>query len=225
MKPEIGLGVYSMADAAALTGGNEATLRTWFRGRRKHAPIFSPDYSAVGAQQPLSFLDLIDALVMTRLRKMGFSLQYLRQIFKAAQTRATHKHGFAHRILCTNGGEILMAELDSADDHDKARLIDLVRPNQTVALNLLAPTLDDIKFGSKLFAYRWEPVPGIVVNPRVNLGTPTLEGTGIAARVLWDAWQANNRNTALVAEWYSIDEKRVTAAVDFIQRSPLKHAA
>lgn len=219
MKPSLGIGVYSIDDAAMFTGVPVNTLRKWFRGRD---PVFEPDYGHVGPRQPLSFHDLIGALNLARMRHRGLSMQYLRRVLDAAKRQANTKHGFAHSVLLLNGKELLFAEMPHADAHDRAKVTDIFRPNQLIEKGLIAPSIKDIMFadisvGSDQLANEWTPAPGLVVNPRRNFGAPTLVGSGVAARVLHDAWVDNDRDVSVVANWYKLPIERVERAIEFVR--------
>jgi uncharacterized protein (DUF433 family) len=57
-----------------------------------------------------------------------------------------------------------------------------------------------------------------VIDPAISFGTPIIEAAGITTRVLAAAYHANDRDAALVARWYDVEEKHVLAAVVFADR-------
>src|SRR5207245_10786935 len=89
----LGQGVYSVAEAARLTGLKPARIREWFRGRtRRHSrkPVFLGDYEPVDGDFAISFLDLIDVFVAGQLREHGVLLRTLRRVYEGWRKDVGH---------------------------------------------------------------------------------------------------------------------------------------
>jgi hypothetical protein len=83
----IGTGIYSVAEAARLSGVSSACIRRWLRGysydtsagQRDAAPVFSGSYSLIDGEMALSFLDLIEVRVVHALRARKISWKLIRK--------------------------------------------------------------------------------------------------------------------------------------------------
>jgi uncharacterized protein (DUF433 family) len=64
-------------------------------------------------------------------------------------------------------------------------------------------------------ARRWRITEGVVVDPSVCMGKPTIARTGIATYVVANQYNANRKNSGLVADLYGISETDVANAVTF----------
>jgi uncharacterized protein (DUF433 family) len=64
-------------------------------------------------------------------------------------------------------------------------------------------------------AKRWCIADLVVIDPSICLGKPIIESIGITTAILAAAYEANDQNPELVADWYKVHSKHVIAAVDF----------
>jgi uncharacterized protein (DUF433 family) len=67
---------------------------------------------------------------------------------------------------------------------------------------------------SKL-ARRWNIADGVVIDPLINMGKPTICRTGIATRIIANQYYANKENTELVSDLYGVGITDVMNAVRF----------
>lgn len=66
-------------------------------------------------------------------------------------------------------------------------------------------------------ASRWRIAKGVVVDPLISMGKPTIENTGVTTFVIANQYFANIKNSALVADLYEVSENDVVNAVKFEQ--------
>jgi uncharacterized protein (DUF433 family) len=212
---QIGLGVYSIAEAARLTNLNPARLRAWFVGRTgrfAQKPLLKSDYERVDGDLAISFLDMVDAFVASQYRALDISLETLRRSYKNLSRWADGKHGFSHRRLYTDGRTVFWS---SADERDHEILVDLEN-NQHAMPAVLLPFLESLEFDDhSQLASRWNIADGVVVDPAINFGKPIVASAGISTRVLAGAWHANGKDTERVAMWYDVLPEDVRSAVAF----------
>ncbi len=216
----LGRGVYSLSEAARLTRLRPARVRDWFRpveGDRPGGPVFLSDYSAVGDDCAISFLDLIEVYIAGRLREAtpAVSLQHIRAVHRKMSLETGANHPFCTREIYHSGGKIFARRLDgNAPDS-------VIEPltNQAYINAVLVPFLQNIEYDhvSKL-AKLWHIAEGVVIDPGRCFGKPIVNAAGIATRVLAAAYEANGRDTIRVADWYEIDPSDVEAAVSFETR-------
>ena len=68
------------------------------------------------------------------------------------------------------------------------------------------------------FADRWYPAGrngGIVLDPRICFGAPTVVGRGVRTANVYDLFVAERQSTRVVADWLSLHPEEVESAVKF----------
>ncbi len=222
----LGLGVYSVSEAAQLTGLRPARIRAWFEGRRggfEQKPFLKPDYERRGKDIAISFRDLVDAYVASQFRSAGFSLQTLRRVYDNLKKRANGKHGFSHRALLTDGDSVFWHEV--RDGREREILVDL-KNNQHTLPKVLLPFLTSLDFDpTSALATRWRIADNVVVDPEINFGKPIVVGTGVSTRVLAKCFDANGKDERAVALWYDVRLEDVRSAVMFETHLALRRAS
>jgi uncharacterized protein (DUF433 family) len=104
------------------------------------------------------------------------------------------------------------------EDLGKEEMIEVLT-RQRVFSEILVPFLKRIHYDevTKL-ARRWCVTNHVVIDPQICLGKPIVEEIGMATAVLAAAYQANDEDAELVADWYGISPSHVLAAVEFEKR-------
>jgi len=221
----LGQGVYRLAEVSRFTGLHPSRVKTWFKLRSDGlglAPIFAADYPPVNGDLAVSFYDLIDVLVAGEFRdRYNVPMRVVRRAHSLLQTQLRTKHPFCHSDLYTDGKRIFLCV---ANELDEEILSDAVSRQQFflhIKEKLAHVDYDEM---TKL-ACRWRITSGIVINPSISMGKPTIENTGITTYVVANQYLANAKNKALVADLYGISEKDVVNALDFEERYGGRHAA
>jgi uncharacterized protein (DUF433 family) len=138
----------------------------------------------------------------------------------AARLFAT-AHPFALRQVYLHPGSFLYAAIEEADGSEA--LIQLRGHGQHEIPQLVKPYLDQLEFGTDDVVSRWWPMGmggGVVVDPRIAFGAPTVEGTGIRTETLRDACVAErathgDRALERVAWLYELKPAQVDHALRF----------
>ncbi|MGE3180134.1 MAG: hypothetical protein AB7N71_00760, partial [Phycisphaerae bacterium] len=211
MSKYLGQGVYSIGEAAKLTEIAPGSARRWFFGRPDSASgsVLSPDYPRVGKEVAISFLDLIDLLVVGRFRDLEIPLQTIRRVYERLQDRLCEDHPFCHHKLFTDGKIIFIEASNSIGD---VRLEEAMSGQQAFP-KVLKEYLREIDYDpSTQLASRWRISSGVVLDPLRNFGKPTVEAAGISTFVLANAIVANNRNAEMVADLYGVTPGNVISA-------------
>lgn len=177
------------------------------------APLMRSDYA--DEQAPcgmLSFLDMIDALVVGKLRAAGVPLQYLRKAHSMLADEFSSSHPFSRRDILTDGKKVFLhVASELGEEHLKELL-----SHQHVFPEILVPVLKKISYDRhSLLAQRWDIFGGVTVDPARRYGKPIVESVGIPTAILAMAYQANGSNGEVVADWYGITKKQVMLAVHF----------
>jgi uncharacterized protein (DUF433 family) len=212
----LGRGVYSLTEAARLTGLRPGRVRAWFQsleGNRVGRGVFQGDYAPVGADRAISFLDLIEVYIAGRLRDAtpAVSLQHIRRVHDKLSRDSGQKHPFCTREIYHGGGKIFTRSLD-----DESGSIIEPLTNQKYINDVIIPFLKKIEYDHITnLARLWHISEGVVVDPSRCFGKPIVAAVGIATRVLASAYEANGRDILSVADWYEIDPVHVQAAVNF----------
>ena len=159
-------------------------------------------------------LDLIDVLVASQFRdQYKVPMPTVRNAYSVLQKELKFKHPFCLSDLYTDGKRIfsLAASKISGDEKNLSDVIS----HQQFFLHI-KEQLSHIDYGevSKI-AERWRIAQGIVIDPKINIGKPTIENTGIMTFIVANQYFANNKNTSLIADLYDLSEKDIINAVKF----------
>lgn len=218
MKTQLGLGIYDLREAARLTGLNPARVRRWFVQRPSEAnrrPALRSDYATTQGATAISFLDLIDVFVFGQLRTHGVSLPTLRKVSNRLQKQLDTRHPFAHCRLATDGHEVF---LRSCDANGQLELVEVLS-RQRVFPEIIAPFLKRLDYDPTTeLAKLWRIADGVVLNPKIALGKPVVDGVFVKTELLASAWHANGQDTDAVARWYNVSPDDVKRAVEFEAR-------
>lgn len=218
----LGKGIYSVPEAANLTGLKPRQIRRWVTGYDRqthshlqhHEAVFRADYDCVGHRVSLSFLDLIEIMFVDSFRKHGVSWQSIRVAARKAASMLEFSHPFTKRVFFTDGTHILTR---IAHTLHNAELLNLIN-DQYEMDHIVSPLLyNNLDFGDLDVAARWWPKGhegGVVVDPARNMGKPTIADHNIPTAVLAQLFETTH-SADEVADWYEIDAQSVLRAVDF----------
>jgi uncharacterized protein (DUF433 family) len=215
MSDILGRGVYSLRDAAKLTGLKPRRVREWFLGRKAEpdrSRVFQPDFEPIGTVHAISFLDLVDLYVAGHLREHGVSMPTVRKVYAKLRSDYNTPHPFARKELLTDGQSVFVRGIDKAGEEE---IYDALT-KQKVFPEIILPFLRQIDYDrSSSLATRWHIATGVVVDPGKNFGRPVLERLCIPTYVIAAEYAANGRNLDRVAGWYNLTSDEVLAAVRF----------
>lgn len=205
-------GVYTLSDAARLTGLPRSRVREWFRHRRTRTspPLFRSDYEPEKNSLAISFWDLIDVFVAGQLREHGVSLPTVRKVYARLTDDLGTPHPFCRKELLTDGKEVLVRGLDR---HGEEEIYEALT-RQKAFPKLILPFLQRIDY-DRAMAARWRIADGVVVDPALSFGQPIVTGAGIPTYLLAAAYDANGQDAEVVAGWYGVTAEEVEAAVRF----------
>lgn len=216
----VGIGLYTLNDAAQLLKTPARTIRRWMAGydyaRAGHhhhvQPLWKPEIEIVEDQIDLSFRDLIELRFVKAFVEMGLDLRIVRSCMELARKYAESDRPFSTGHFRTDGKTIF---LDSLDGLSEPALIDL-RKQQYVFKTVVERTFRDLDLEDDI-VQRWRPFGGkasIVVDPRRSFGQPVAARFGVPTIVLAEAVEAEV-SVARVAAIYEVDPAVVRDAVKF----------
>lgn len=217
----LGLGLYTVAEAAAYTGIPAREIRRWLFGYttngKHHDGLWRPELEGT-AENALSFHDLLEIRFVYAFRRHGVSLQAIRRASECARELFHQDYPFTCKRFQTDGRSIFATVHEETLDET---LIDLVK-KQYVFKQVIAPSLyEGIEYTQDGEAQRWFPVRRnrrVVLDPQRNFGKPMLADTGVGVDAVLSAWHAEGKDTKLVADIYEIPVEAVRAAIRFEHR-------
>ncbi len=217
----LGVGIYTPAEAARLTGIAAGKLVRWLKGygndNRRYPALWNRQIVLDDDSTHLGFLDLVQAKMADAFINEGLPPQKVRKAILLAQEIVKSDHPFATSRFRTDGKTLM---LDALSQHsDDAPLIDLFKRGQYVMKSLIEPSLKGIEFDSDM-AVRWWPLgrgAGIVVDPARQFGRPIVADVGIPTSVLDTAVKVEG-SMANAAKAFSVSVATVRKAVEFEEK-------
>jgi len=209
---------YTVSRGARILRMSPSTLRTWVHGYHasgtRRPRLITPAQTSAPCR--LSFSNLVEAFVLTALRKEHFielakirrTLKHLEDNLRVAQPLATKK-------FATDGVELFVETV--------AGLLHVGNDGRAELRTNLEALVGRIEYvdgsAARLFPIvRRSAVPSdqvpriIVIDPERAFGAPSVDGTGIAVEILRQRFEAGDSVETLVAE-FNIDPMRVQEAL------------
>jgi uncharacterized protein (DUF433 family) len=221
----LGVGLYSVAEAAALTGITRSKIARWLGGykygSKTYPALWQPQVSPQDGELYLGFLDLMELRVANLFLSQGISAQRVRKAIDLARREFDQSHPFASRQFSTDGRTVFLRVLDA----DGERLLDLFT-SQFAFRKIVERSLRHIDFDGDL-PVRWWPQgksAGIVVDPSRCFGRPVEETSGVPAEILAHAFEAEGSVEQAARVW-DVSPTAIRKAIKYIGRVPLRIAA
>ena len=223
MSELLGVGLYSVQQAASLLGAPVRDLDRWLFGYKRkysgkdrfHDPIWKP-LVRIEKAKCLSFYDLIEARFVNHFARQNVSLQHIRLAWETAKVEFNVDFPFSSFNFLTDGRRIFQQARDQMSDSEE-HLYD-VAAKQSVIVPVIKPSLyGSIQFGAKGEVERWYPMSHskrVVLNPRVGFGQPTIDHHGVPTQALAAAFAAEG-SIRRVARTFEVAAEDVKAAVKF----------
>lgn len=219
----VGVGIYTIPQAAQLSEVPVKTVRRWlfgYRYRYRGQDVRQPSVVATDGQlrslRVVTFRDLIEVQFVHAFHREGVSWKTIRIAATRAREITGSDHPFATRAFVTDGRTIF-AEI--AQRTGNRELLDL-RNDQMAFRRILLPSLRSrLDLGAEGVQRLWplgkrRPV---VIDPARQFGQPVSRDEGVPTAVLARAYSAS-RSIDAVARWYDVARASVSAAVEFEQR-------
>lgn len=221
----INIGIYSIPEAAHLTGLSESRIRRWLSGysfktsgaRRTSPPVWSGQLPAIRGRRVVSFRDLIEMKFVDSFLRAGVSWNVIRNVQELARRQFRYDHPFSTNRFRTDGNHIVMTVM-GADR--QASLFDIATRQQTF-LEAAAPFREELDFGSDDTVLRWWPLGrkrNVVLDPARCWGRPVTAASGHPTAVIAAAAQSGMA-APQVAAWFEIADGECEDALAFEQRA------
>lgn len=198
---------YTPSEAARIVGVPASTVSRWL---------------ALGAAGPVirgseahpcmaSFLDLIELHMVAGLRRK-VKPRVLKAAVRDAAERLGVDHPLARHAYLRDGGALFL-------EHEGA-VLHLGKAGQLAFPNIIRARSEQVVFDGDGLALRWYPLgkhEAIVIDPAIQGGSPTIDGTRIDARTIAGMVEAEG-DIEKVARIYGIHRDHVEAAWNWDQR-------
>ncbi len=217
----LGVGLYSVPEAARLTRVPAGKIRGWINGYsqrleagKRSVPLIHRQIPTVENKPALGFLDLLEVKFVNWLISYGVSWKTIRIAADRARDQLHYEHPFALARFHTDGKAIFLETQEETGDR---KLNDLTKNNFAMYEILEDSFREGIEFNREGIASIWRPSkrsPQIVLDPGRSFGRPIDDPSGIPTEVLADAYKAEG-SFERVGAWYGVSAATVRAAVEF----------
>lgn len=217
----IGRGIYTVPDIWRFTNVTTRCIRCWHQGTNRKRGLeknFTPNllnsaYGIVEGVLALSFVDLIEVLVVGSLRKEKVSLQTIRAAHLEMQRAFDTSHPFStHRIL-TDGKTIFT---DIATKEGDKRLLHILK-NQYELRDITLSFLKSVDFDKNGFPQKWWPMnreKPVVIDPKRSFGQPIVQVESVPTLTIAKSIRAE-KSIPKVANWYNISLEAAESAYKY----------
>jgi len=214
----LGVGIYTVSEAALLTGVSSRAIRGWlwgYRGKsaKYQAPLWAPQIPIVDDVKALGFRDLIEIKFVDHFRKRGMSLQYIRKVIDHATGLLSASYPLSSVKFKGLGKEIFAEVLEGTPE--KKVVFDLYT-GQILLSFMWDHLYDALEYSEFDELARWYPLGKdrrVVVDPRRSFGRP-ITPEGVPTEVLSAALKTE-KTIANVVYWFKVDPKSVTDADEY----------
>jgi uncharacterized protein (DUF433 family) len=217
----LGVGLYSLPEVARLLQMPSATLRRWLLGSASMVgnlntpPLVRRDDAELVARGLLTFTELIELLLIRRLREAGVSLTTIRAVAEQVAAALQTPHPFAVAPFYAERTSPLTGNGDTAF---LPRDVSAWGNNEAVWETVRAEFAAQLDFAEDRVRRYWPlgKERRVVLDPGRAFGQATDPASGVLTRVLADSHAAGETVDA-VAEWYRVEPEAVRDAILFEQ--------
>jgi uncharacterized protein (DUF433 family) len=218
--PQLGIGFYTVPEAARLLKIPPLSIRRWLGGYSytqgektvKMPPLWQPQLPAYEHHIELGFRDLIELRVIKSFLDSGLTLITVRNCLEYARECANDDRPFSTRRFQTDGRTIFLESLRRSGEEE---VLDL-KDRQYVIKKIIARTFKDLDLSDDIVT-RWRPFEGkqsIIIDPERAFGQPIANSYGVPTVVLADAVKAEG-SVDRVVRLYEVSAPVVRDAVKF----------
>lgn len=222
----LGIGYYSVSEAARLLEMPARTINRWLGGYSYSnrgmpsamEPLWIPQLPKVDSHIELGFRDLIELRFVHAFVKAGLGLYTIRRCLAYARECVDDPRPFSTRRFRTDGRTIFLDTLSKSGSNE---LLDL-KQHQYVLGKVIENSFKDLDIDNATVA-RWRPFNGkasIVIDPTRAFGQPIAATFGVTTTSLADAVAAEG-STGRVAYLFEVSSSVVRDAVNFEKRLQL----
>lgn len=212
--------MYTFSEAARFAGVHSTTVRRWILGYESQTGQMHPVFGgAVAGKAPgpmVSFIQLLEIVVVSRFRYKRVTLDRLRRAHRFARDRFGLEYPFASQRLKTDGRHVLQ-EFEKAEPG--STLLALDQSGQLTLPGGVVHVIDTVDFDEEL-ALRWYPmgkdVP-IVIDPEYGAGRPTIPHRRLTIETIHKRWLAGQK-IEFIADDFALEAPLVEEALRYAEK-------
>lgn len=217
----LGIGIYSIPEAARISHVPASYIRRWLWGYRyevegrshRAGPLWVPQLPDIEDSRALTFKDLIEIQFVYRFRQQGISLQTIRKTIGLATELLDKTFPLSSVRFKTDGKEIFAQVID--DPAERGSVFDL-KTGQYLLDFVLDYLYDALEYSEFDELIRWWPLGKdrrVIIDPKRSFGRPIVP-EGVQTRILASSFRARE-DVRAVADWFEVSESSVSDALEF----------
>ncbi len=224
----LGEGIYSISQASKLIDISYQKMRRWIKGyiykqhlteqMKKIKAITRRNLPVIDDNVAISFVNLIETMVVKKFIEHGVSLKAIRKASKVAAEYLNVSHPFAYRGFKTYNKQIFMEIKRETQD---PKIIELTLKRQYFINSIIDQYLKNVDFDNVTeLALRWWPLGKknfVVLDPKIVFGAPIISDTRIETEVLANLF-CNGNSIIDISNWYEIEPIKIKAAIEFQEK-------
>lgn len=232
---QLGIGIYTLSDAARLIRANPTSIKRWLYGyvyirrdaagnKHQHCskPLWLPEYGATDFDEKIiGFQDLMEIRIVREFVSRGVPLIIVRKCLDNARELFGADYPMNRQRFLTDGATVYHEAVKAGMQSGEAGLLDL--GNKQFAFRTIVK--DSLYAGIEYEdgqATRWYPDGKrgghVVIDPARQFGHPIVKGAGIATSTLYATYLAEGKVKSLVARIFEVEPAQVDAAVRFEEK-------
>jgi len=218
IEPQLGKGIYSIPEAAAILNMPVNKVRRWVKKYWELEFLQGADVSYTWGERrekAFHFLTLIEIIAVDSFREIGVSFSKIKLAHTKLSEILDTNYPFAHAELMTDGKRIFHKYLDES-------LLELDEKQQFSFTQLVAPYCQKIDFQDKThLAERFWPLGkdhDIVVDPHHSFGQPVIKGTNTTVETIYSMLNAGE-SPEFVASIYDLNLNAVEDVMLFMKQN------
>jgi uncharacterized protein (DUF433 family) len=193
----LGRGIYDVVEVAKLLKRDPETIDRWTGGR---SPLHR-----VNTKPLYVFLDVVSLWVISELVVRKVAKNEIRSGAEYLGEKFGTEYPFAHRALATSGAAVF---------GQLGEWVDVGKRGQMAFQVAIKQYLKPLEYGPDNLAAIWRPASGVWINPKVQAGSPCIDGTRIPTATL-AALTEVDEDPEDIAEDYELELEQVRAALAF----------
>lgn len=206
VEPALGEGIYTKRDVADI-------LRLPYQKVSRWMEDYWADYSySIAGTKFVNFNTLIEFYTFFHMRDHGFSSQFIKKIHEIMSEELDTNYPFARKVFLDKKN-VYYEKFDNLIKVDRKKQFDL-KP-------MLLDFLNKIEFNEFDVADRYFPLDNskrIVVDPKLQLGQPTIAGTGIKAEII-NEFVKSGETKEYICKIFSLQMDQVEDALRYFSKS------
>ena len=213
----MGIGLYTIPDVANILNLDRNLVQRWLReywGNRFSVGRDNLSSWGKGRDKAVPFFTLIEFFVFYQLRKQGVSAQNIANSHEIIRHELDSDFPFANAIILTDGKKIFYSK-------DGDLIINADKSKQINFKSIIEEFCHKIDFDKDAYALRYWPLgkeKNIVVDPRHQLGQPTVKNTNILAETLYSMYTSGEK-ISFISSLYDVPENDVKASIEFFKKA------